>query len=86
MQVKIYNASYNLAFIHAKHTRWPLMPIRFAYQLAVGRVNNPGLLSAILGTYRFGHPLRELGIMLRTWSSAAAGWRDGLRKRFGGLN
>ena len=85
LQVKVYNGVYNLAFIHAKHSPWPLMPIRFGFQVAIGRVNSPGLLSAVLGVYRFGHPFRELGVLLRSWASVLAGWRDGFRKRFRGL-
>jgi GT2 family glycosyltransferase len=84
LRVKVYNAAYNLAFIHAKHTPWPLMPVRLGLQLAVGRVNTPGLLGAVVGSWRFGRPLRELGILARTWAAVAAGWRDGLRRRSGG--
>jgi hypothetical protein len=81
LSVKVYNGAYNLAFIHAKHTPWPLMPIRLSWQLMIGRVNMPGLMAAAVAIWRFGRPFREVRILARTWLAVAAGWRDGLWHR-----
>jgi glycosyltransferase involved in cell wall biosynthesis len=81
LSIKVYNGAYNLAFINAKHTPWPLMPIRLSWQLGIGRVNTPGLMAAVVAMSRFGRPFREIRILARTWLAVAAGWRDGLRHR-----
>lgn len=81
LTVKIFNGAYNLAFIHAKHSVWPLMPLRLVQQLVVGRVNSPGILASLVAIYRFGLPMRELRILVRTWSAVLAGWREGLQRR-----
>ena len=81
LSVKVYNPAYNLAFIHAKHTPWPLMPLRAAYQLLVGRVNTPGLVASLIAARRFGGLRRELGILARTWAAVLEGWWSGLGQR-----
>ncbi len=81
VDVKIFNGAHNLAFIHAKHSVWPLAPFRLAQQLLVGRVNSPGIFASLVAIYRFGEPMRELRILLHTWSAVFAGWRAGLRRR-----
>jgi GT2 family glycosyltransferase len=81
LSIKVYNGAYNLAFIHAKHTPWPLIPIRLGWQFLIGRVNTPGLMAAVVAIYRFGRPFREICILARTWLAVVAGWRDGLRHR-----
>jgi GT2 family glycosyltransferase len=81
LSIKVYNGAYNLAFIQAKHTPWPLMPIRLSWQLLIGRVNMPGPMAAAIAIRRFGRPFREIRILARTWRAVAAGWRDGLQHR-----
>jgi GT2 family glycosyltransferase len=84
LAAKIYNPAYNLAFIHAKHSPWVLMPLRAAYQLFVGRVNSPGLLACFVAVWRYGGLRRELRILVRTWAAVLAGWWAGLCRRMGG--
>ena len=84
LSVKVFNAAYNLGFVLARHSPWPLIPVRLAYQLLVGRVNTPGLLACPVAVRRYGRPVREAGILARTWVASLAGWKDGLWNRVRG--
>ncbi len=81
LQVKIYNAAHNRAFVLAKHSPPMLRSIRLLYLLAVGSVSTPGLLASFVATARHGRLFRELGILWRTWRHDLAGWRGGTRVR-----
>ncbi|HEY9903021.1 MAG TPA: glycosyltransferase [Candidatus Sericytochromatia bacterium] len=81
LQVKIFNAAYNHAFVLAKHSPWHLRFWRLMYLLLVGSVGAPGLLSGLLATIRYGHPLRELKIFSTSWQHKMAGWQSGLDTR-----
>jgi hypothetical protein len=78
LQVKIFNAVYNQAFVLAKHSPWHLRFWRLIYLLLVGSVGSPGLLSSLLAMTRYGHPLRELKIFFTSWHYKMAGWKSGL--------
>jgi GT2 family glycosyltransferase len=81
LKVKVYNPAYNGAFIMAKFSPTYLCPIRFLYQMTVGSVNAPGLLSCLVAARRYGRLRREIAILRRTFAAVCAGWRDGLRAR-----
>ena len=81
LQIKIYNAAYNSAFVLAKHSPALLRLVRLKYLLGVGSVGRPGLLACGVAAARFGHPGRELRILLRTWRHHLKGWQDGAHRR-----
>ena len=81
LQVKIFNAGYNHAFILAKHSPSYLQFPRLMYLLLVGSIGSPGLLSSLMAMIHYGHPLRELQILLKSWQHKMAGWKSGLDKR-----
>jgi GT2 family glycosyltransferase len=81
IDVKVYNAAYNHAFILGKHTPPSLLPARLIYQLGVGALSAPGVLAFAFAVMRFGKPLREAEIFLRTVARRLEGTRDGLRAR-----
>ncbi len=79
---KCVNPSYNHAFVLAKHTGivWQ-RAARWTYLFLVGSVNTPGAVGAVVASFRFGKPLRELELLKRCWMAKAAGWRDGAAAR-----
>jgi glycosyltransferase involved in cell wall biosynthesis len=81
LAVKVYNAAYNHGFVLAKHSGWFLRPCRFFYLLLVGSVGSPGLAASVAAIRRYGHPLRELMILWRTWQHILAGWHAGATTR-----
>ena len=81
LQLKAFNAAFNLAFVLAKHTPFGLRSVRLCFLLAVGSVATPGLLAAIIAWRRYGNGRRELSILIRSWESIIAGWRAGSRRR-----
>lgn len=81
LAVKVFNAAYNHAFILAKHSRGTIRMVRLAYLLGVGSVAAPGMLGWVAATARYGHPLKEFGILAQTIGSHLQGWRDGTRVR-----
>jgi GT2 family glycosyltransferase len=81
LDVKIYNPAYNHAFVLGKHTPPGLLPLRLAYQIGVGSVGAPGALASALAVLRYGKPVREAGILVRTIASRLEGTRDGRRAR-----
>lgn len=80
LRIKVYNPSFNHAFILSKHsagiTRW----VRLCYMLAVGSVQNPGVAACMISMGRYGRPFREIGILVKTLRMFIAGWRDGRRR------
>ena len=78
LQIKIFNACFNHAFVLAKHSPWHLRCWRLLYLLLIGSVGSPGLLSSLLAIRRYGHPLRELKICFTSWQHKIAGWQSGL--------
>lgn len=81
VEVKVYNAAYNHAFILGKHTPLELLPLRLAYQLGVGQISAPGALAFAAAVLRFGKPVREAEIFIRTIARRLEGTRDGRRAR-----
>ncbi len=79
LDVKVYNAAFNQAFVLALHSPAWLRPVRLAYLLLVGSTSTPGLLGSAAAVRRYGRPLRELGILGRTWRAVWHGWRSGRR-------
>jgi glycosyltransferase involved in cell wall biosynthesis len=78
LQIKIFNAGFNHAYLLAKHSPRHLHFWRLMYLLLVGSVGSPGLLSSLLAMRRYGHPLRELKILSTSWQHKMAGWKSGL--------
>jgi glycosyltransferase involved in cell wall biosynthesis len=81
LQVKVYNAAYNHAFVLAKHSPSYLRPIRLGYLLGVGSVSAPGIVAVLPAISRHGNWRRELTIMFKTWDSHISGWRAGSKRR-----
>ena len=81
LELKIYNAAYNNAFVLSKHSPQHLRAVRLLYCLAVGSVAAPGLLASAEAIRRYGNPRREASILARTWKNSIAGWRDGAKAR-----
>jgi len=81
LEVKVYNAAFNVAFVLSKHTPLGLRILRLSYLLAIGSVATPGLLAALVAWRRYGNARRELSILTRSWGSMIAGWRAGSRRR-----
>jgi len=77
LNIKIYNPAFNACLILAKHSVRAQLPWRLLYRLLVGSVEAPGLCAYPIAVRRYGHPLRELGILGRTWRASLAGWRQG---------
>lgn len=77
LTVKVYNAAYNYAFVLAKHSVWPLRPVRLMFLLLVGSIQVPGLIGSIRAWRRYGGLRREIGILWRTWSNVIHGWIAG---------
>lgn len=81
ISVKVYNAAYNHGFVLAKHSAWFLRPLRFLYLLGLGSVSKPGLFAFPFAVKRYGSPLREINILVKTWKYHIAGWMAGARAR-----
>jgi glycosyltransferase involved in cell wall biosynthesis len=81
LEVKIFNASYNHAFVLAKHSSRYLQIPRLIYMLLVGSINTPGLLASFLAVKHYRHPLRELKILIKSWRYKISGWKSGLETK-----
>ncbi len=81
LSVKIYNGAYNHAFVLSKHSPPRLRIPRLVNMLVVGNTATPGLIAYPFCVRRYGKPLRELGILWKTWQARAQGWLDGRRAR-----
>jgi glycosyltransferase involved in cell wall biosynthesis len=81
LDVKVYNAAYNHALVLALHSPWWLRPARLAYLLLAGSTATPGVLGCLWGMRRYGRPLRELGVLGRTWRAVWQGWLAGRAAR-----
>jgi GT2 family glycosyltransferase len=81
LEVKIYNAGYNHAFVLAKHSPSLLYPFRLVYLLLVGSVSTPGLASLPVAVKRYGDPRREILILGKTSAAHIAGWIAGTKLR-----
>jgi glycosyltransferase involved in cell wall biosynthesis len=79
LDIKVFNAAYNYAFVLAKHTGRHLRFLRLLYLLTVGTVGAPGLAAFFVALRRYGNPVREARILIKTWHSTVAGWRAGTR-------
>jgi len=84
LTVKMFNAAYNHGYVLAKWTPFGQRMLRLAFLTGVGSVGQPGLLAYPLAVRRFGHPVREAGLTIRTMLHYAAGWIAGRRARRGG--
>jgi GT2 family glycosyltransferase len=87
LQVKVYNAAYNHAFVLGKHSPKHLRYSRLLYLLLVGSIRAPGAITFLPAIAKYGHPRRELRIFLNTWQSRVSGWRAGSAKaaQFNGI-
>jgi GT2 family glycosyltransferase len=83
LRIKVYHAAYNQAFVLAKHSPRALRVWRALYVFLVGSTGAPGLLASLVAVGRYGHPVRELRILGRTWRYALSGWRAGAAARRG---
>jgi GT2 family glycosyltransferase len=81
LQVKIYNAAFNHAFVLGKHVRGWKRAAGLAAMVGVGGTGGPGFLAFWVALRRYGHPLRECAILARTLRARVAGWRAGSRAR-----
>jgi GT2 family glycosyltransferase len=81
LATKVDGAAFNHAFILGKYSPPRLRAARLLYLLLVGSVNTPGLVACPVAVRRYGHPLRELGVLARAMRHHLAGWRAGARAR-----
>ena len=77
LAVKVFNPAYNYSFILAKHSAWYSRVPRLVYLLGAGSVGSPGLAAFFVAVRRYGSPVREAKILIRTWQHSVAGWRAG---------
>jgi len=83
LNIKVFNPSYNHAFIMSKHMPWWRRPFVVADRLALGSMGSPGLVASLLAAKKYGKPFREARIFAKVVASSIAGWRDGARTRAG---
>ncbi len=81
LQVKLFNPSYNHAFILAKYSPQHLFAIRLIYLFAIGTVGTLGLLATFRAIKIHGNPLQEFKLLLTCWSEKSQGWQDGIKAR-----
>jgi glycosyltransferase involved in cell wall biosynthesis len=81
LQVKLFNPSYNNAFILAKYSPKYLSWIRLIYLFVIGTVGSLGLLSTLRAIKIYGNPLQELRLLLICWKEKQQGWKDGINAR-----
>ncbi len=81
LQVKVFHGSYNHALVLAKHSPRHLEIPRLLYLLLAGSVATPGVLGSLIAIKVYGHPLRELQILLESWRYKIAGWKKGLQTK-----
>lgn len=81
LEVKVYNAAFNHAFVLGKHSPWYQRPVRLAYMFLVGSVGAPGVAASLVAIRRFGNWRREATILGRTMRSHLEGWKAGTAKR-----
>jgi glycosyltransferase involved in cell wall biosynthesis len=81
LQVKLFNPSYNNAFILAKYSPQYLYWIRLIYLFAIGTVGTLGLLSTLRAIKIYGNPAQELKLLLICWKEKKQGWQDGINAR-----
>jgi GT2 family glycosyltransferase len=81
LEIKIYNACYNHAFILSRHTRGLQRLARLGYCLMIGTVGSPGLLASLVAWRRYGQIRREVGVLFRAWEAVLSGWSAGSRRR-----
>lgn len=81
LTTKVANASYNAAFVLAKHSPRAFGWLRRLYLLMVGTMAIPGPLLLPLSIRRYGQPRRELAVARMAWQNKQAGWREGRRRR-----
>jgi hypothetical protein len=81
LQVKLFNPSYNNAFILAKYSPKYLYLIRLIYLFGVGTVGTLGLLSTLRAMKIHGDFAQELRLLLICWKEKKQGWQDGMNAR-----
>ena len=81
LETKIYHGAYNHAFVLAKHSPLWLRPARLGYLLGVGSTSHPGLLAFFVCGWRYGHIIREMMVLARSWRYHLNGWIAGTRAR-----
>lgn len=81
LAAKVDNFAHNQAFVLSKHSPLHLRAVRLGYLLLVGNSSTPGLAGWIVTATRSGHPIRELGVLRRSWRNHLAGWRAGAAAR-----
>ena len=74
---KFFNAAYNHAYILSKYTEGVLRAVRLFYLIAISSIPLPGPIKFPLAVWRYGHPVRELQIMIGTLKAHWEGWQDG---------
>ena len=82
LNLKIYNAAYNHAFILAKRRRSACQhAMQRVYANGIGTVGMPGVVAALIAMIRFGRPARECAILKNTITARIAAERDAKRER-----
>ena len=86
LSVKVYNPTFNHAFILARRVPGCL-PLASVYQLAVGSMSSPGIVAFVVSAWRYGCVRRELGILWQVWRAYLQGvwigWMNTANKHSG---
>jgi GT2 family glycosyltransferase len=81
MTIKFVNPSFNMAHILARRSPASLLVWRWLYQMLLGSLAAPGLLTGILAWWKFGNLRREWKLMWAIFAARREGWREGTQAR-----
>jgi GT2 family glycosyltransferase len=81
LEVKVYNAAFNWAFVLSKHSPGYLKVPRLLYLLLIGSSSTPGMVSVLTNTLRGGSFLKEAALLPTTLRNFVSGWSAGIKAR-----
>ena len=81
LQLKVYGAAYNWAFVLSKHSPRFIRFPRLVYLLLVGSASAPGLFGAAVNGFRSKSIVTEFGLLPGTISNFLSGWFAGKAAR-----
>lgn len=81
LEVKVYNAAFNWAFVLSKHSPGYLTVPRLVYLLLIGSSSTPGIFSVLTNALRGGSFLAEAVLLPTTLRNFVSGWSAGVKAR-----
>jgi len=81
LQVKVLNSLFNRGYIFAKHFSRSRRLAAATYQTLVGNTGGPGVLGACVSAWKYGHPIREIKLLIASIGSFRQGWNLGIQQR-----